>query len=79
MNFTPENIIKGWLTTMIGLAMICYAFYGYAVEEPPKFTPWAAGGIALCGFLLGFMRTKLEDFVSELVKAAIEKFKNKNV
>ncbi len=72
-----ENFIKGPLTSILGLVLMVFAFYAYAISK--EFTAWQAGGVALVGFLLGFMRLKLEDFVSEFIKAAIDKFKNKTL
>ncbi len=75
MNMKLENFIKGPLTSILGVVLMSFAFYAYAITK--EFTAWQAGGLALVGFLLVFMRLKLEDFVSEFIKAVIEKFRNK--
>lgn len=67
-----ENIIKGIFTTLIGAAAMCYAFYGYIKDE---LTNWEAGGIAMIGFSLIWIREDIAGFIKRFVTAALNKFK----
>ncbi len=67
-----ENIIKGWFTTLLGMALMVFASYEWYMGEPD----WYRVAIPFtAGFILLFMRDKISDWVTSLVMAAIEKFK----
>lgn len=66
-----ENIIKGWFTTIMGMVAMGFALYGYAIEG---WTWQEAGGLFALGFTLLYMRDKISEWISQFVKAILEKF-----
>ena len=74
MNNYIDNFIKGPLTSVLGLILMCAAGYGWWTDE---LTDWQAGGAGIVGFALLFMRDKLPDFISRFFTALIEKFSGK--
>lgn len=69
-----DNFIKGPLTSLIGLACMCAALFGWWTDW---LTDWQGGGLGIIGFALLFMRDKLPDFISQFFTAIISKFSNK--
>lgn len=59
-----ENIIKGLFTTLLGIAAMCYAGYGWHVEW---LTDWQATSIATVGFCLMFLRVKIEETLTKIL------------
>lgn len=63
-----ENVLKGVVTTLLGLAMMIFAFYGWyflSVEE--ALSDWQALGLLLMGFILCFVRLKMEETLSKIL------------
>lgn len=63
-----ENIIKGVITSLIGLVAILGAGYGYWNHHLSE-TPSAV--IALVGFILFGMRDEIPGFVRQVIKKFI--------
>lgn len=66
-----ENFIKGPVMTLFGLALMVLAAYGWWVDY---LTDAEASGLGVIGFALCFLKTKLDDLVTEWLKKFIEKF-----
>ncbi len=66
-----ENIVKGWFTTLLGLALMTLGSFEFYEEAD-----WYRCGVPfIAGFILLFMRDKISEWITSLVMAAIEKFK----
>lgn len=69
-----ENIIKGIFTTILGIAIMSAASYGWWVEH---LTDWQAGTFGTIGFALLFMRDQIPAFISRFAQGALDKFTGK--
>lgn len=69
-----ENIIKGIFTTILGIAIMTGASYGWYVDH---LSDWQAGGFGTIGFALLFMRDQIPQWIGKFAGAAIEKFTGK--
>ncbi len=58
-----DNFIKGPLTTLLGLAMIVLAIWGWFTDHLTDPQAYALGGI---GIVLMFVKDKIPDFVSRI-------------
>lgn len=67
-----ENILKGIFTTLIGAAAMAYSLYGWSKDE---LTNWQAGGLAMIGFSLLWIRDDIAGFIKRFADAALTKFK----
>lgn len=66
-----ENFIRGPLTTMIGLVILCGSVVGFYLGHV---TPIAGGGFALFGLVLMFTKDKIPGFVDRIFTTVIRKF-----
>ena len=71
MNNAFDNFIKGPLTSIIGLIVMCAAGYGWYTDH---LTNWEGGGAGIVGFALLFMRDKIPGFITEFFKSLLSKF-----
>lgn len=66
-----ENIVKGWITTILGCIAMCWALYGYVIEG----WDWKeASGLGGVGFCLLFMREKIPGWLEDFKNALLTKF-----
>lgn len=59
--FKIENFVKGIFLSILGLAVMTLAVYGWWTDQ---LTNIEAGAVLCIGFALAFMRTKLDDLVT---------------
>lgn len=71
MNGIFENFIKGPLTSLIGVVIMCAAAYGWWIDH---LTDWQGGAFGIIGFALLFMRDNIPALIMEFVKTIIAKF-----
>jgi hypothetical protein len=71
MNSFFDNFIKGPLTSLMGLVLMLASGYCWFIDY---LTNWEAGGAAIIGFALLFMRDKLPGFIETFFKAVLDKF-----
>lgn len=63
-----ENFIKGIITTLLGLAMMGYSFYGWYFPTPEdQLKNWEAIVLGCIGFSLCWLRLKIEETLSKLL------------
>lgn len=73
-----ENLWKGIITTLLGSAMMIFAFYGWYFEEPPdNLTDKEALILGFLGFVVAFLRFKFEEAISKLIVELPGRFMNK--
>jgi len=66
-----ENFIKGPLTSLLGLVIMCVACYGWYMDS---LNDWQSIIALTVGFSLLFMKDKLPEYVGSFFKGVIGKF-----
>jgi hypothetical protein len=69
-----ENIIKSWFTTLLGIAIMGFSFYGWYTEW---LTDYQGGGAGIAGFAIMWMRDTISKKLEELFSAIIDRIRNK--
>lgn len=77
-----ENFLKSFVTTIIGLALMALAVYelyeAWMTDLKMEWNDWLQILISgVGGYALMHMKDKISEWISSLVTAAIDKFKNK--
>lgn len=65
-----SNVVKGWVSTLIGLALICASSYMSVFNG----TPWVWEGLTGCGVgaVLFFTPDSIKDILSAVIKKKTE-------
>lgn len=69
-----ENIVKGWFTTLLGIAIMVIAVYSWYNDQ---LTDLQALGAGIVGFSMMWMRDIISRKLEEFFSVIIEKFKSK--
>lgn len=69
-----ENIVKGWFTTLLGIAIMVIAVYSWYNDQ---LTDLQALGAGIVGFSMMWMRDIISLKLEEFFSVIIEKFKSK--
>lgn len=69
-----ENIVKGWFTTLLGIAIMVIAVYSWYNDQLTDLQALSAG---IVGFSMMWMRDIISRKLEEFFSVIIEKFKSK--
>ena len=73
-----ENIVKGWFTSLLGAILMLASVYEWWSVEEKQMYDWDIACPFIAGFALLYMKDKISEWITSLVQAAIDKFKNKS-
>jgi len=71
-HFNFDNFLKGPVMTLAGLLIMSHAYYGWYMDA---LTNWQAGGAAMAGLALMFLKDEFPSLLKEFAKSLIDKFK----
>lgn len=74
MNNIIEAALKGWVTSIFGLVCMVYALIDWRADQ---LNDWQAGGLAIAGLSLIFVKDKISEWIGKFFAAIIEKFTGK--
>lgn len=72
-----ENIWKGVITTILGSAMMIFAFYGWYFETDEPLSWEEALILGGLGFVIAFLRLKFEEAISKVLVELPTRLMNK--
>ena len=70
-----ENLIKGWFTSLIGMAMMAYSAYDWFISDVMTWQETSISFVA--GFALMQMKDKISDWIGQAASICLDWLKSK--